>query len=235
MKGKWICLVFLGLMLIGGSLTAHEGLKGDIAARIMQMYDLGDRDIEIKFRKLRLKTGPGDYDSLTLKALTRSEPRGLMSFRAGLFKNGQVVESGQITIKIEHYQDVLVTVDRIRRNEIITPDKFTLKRMETTSLTARPITSERELSGMWSKRSIRTDQILTTGLLDMIPTVLSGQGVSILYKKPGLQISARGTALQNGLKGEVIRVKNAGSKKIVTGTVMDSETVLASESQRGEI
>jgi flagella basal body P-ring formation protein FlgA len=97
--------------------------------------------------------------------------------------------------------------------------------MEITSLTDRPLTSEDELSGLWTKKDIRKNQILSSSSLEKIPTVFSGQGVSILYKKAGLEISANGKAMESGYTGDIIKIKNKQSKKIITGTILDEETV----------
>jgi flagella basal body P-ring formation protein FlgA len=97
--------------------------------------------------------------------------------------------------------------------------------MEITSLTSRPLTSENSLADLWAKRDIRKDQILSSGSVEKIPTVLSGQGVSILYKSAILEISAKGVAMESGYVGEKIRIKNDQSKKVLTGTILDSETV----------
>ena len=97
--------------------------------------------------------------------------------------------------------------------------------MEITSLTENPVTSEDELSGKWAKRNVGKGQILTSRMFETIPAITSGQEVSILYKSTGLEISTRGTALQSGNIGDLIKIRNNQSKKIIACTVMDDETV----------
>ena len=50
--------------------------------------------------------------------------------------------------------------------------------------------------------------------------------VEIVYQNNGIEVRAVGTALQDGREGEMIRVQNEVSKKIISGLVLDKNTVL---------
>jgi flagella basal body P-ring formation protein FlgA len=63
-------------------------------------------------------------------------------------------------------------------------------------------------------------------MIEEIPTIISGQDVEIVYRAPGFEVSAQGLALQSGYRGEIIKIKNLQSKKIITATVQDDGTVL---------
>jgi flagella basal body P-ring formation protein FlgA len=223
---KWICLTLLaGMLFCIGSASRAETLDRTIIKGIIDYYDLGAYDIEIDIRSNRLRADSTDFDSLTVEPLTRGEPRGLLSFKVFLFKEGTVSEEGQVRVKIEYYQDVMVTTDRIRRHQPVTPDKVTIKRMETTSLTVRPLTLDDNISGMWAKRDIRKNQIVSSSLIEKIPAVQTGQGVAILYKTAGLEITARGAAMENGHVGEKIKVQNNQSNKVISCVVLNNEIV----------
>jgi len=201
-------------------------LEQDVKSGIIKLYNLESEDVEIELRNRRLDFDETiNYDSLSFNPLTRTEPRGLMSFKVTAFRQGQELTSDQIRVKISYFQEVLVTTDRIGRRDNITPDKITLKRMEITSLTDRPLTSEDNLSGIWALKRIKKGQILTTSLIEMIPPILNGQGVSIHYNSGPLEISARGTAMEDGHIGEKIRIKNNQSRKTIVCTVIDDESV----------
>lgn len=225
-KSRWTWLKWLILFVFSaGLLTAGEGLEGDMEKAVIKYYDLEDSDVEVELRTSRIAIEPESYDSLVVDPLTRGEPRGLLSFAVRAYKKGEFVAEDQIRVKIEYFKEVYVTTDRIGRRDKITPEKVTLKRMEITSLTEKPVTSDDDLSKMWTLRSINKDQILTTGIVDLIPPVKSGQGVSILYKSGPLEIVARGIAMEDGFQGDMIRVRNNQSRKTILATVADDETV----------
>lgn len=225
-NGKWICQIIIGLILMTASnsfsKTSFEEL---LTKNIINFYNLEEFDIEVELRSSRFEVSQLDFDSLSIKPMTESKPRGLLSFNIALFNEGQEIKEGQIRVKIAYFENVLIATDRIRRHQLINSENCILKRMEITSLTSRPLTSENSLADLWSKRDIRKGQILSSGSVEKIPTILSGQGVSILYKSAVLEISAKGKAMESGYVGEIIRIKNEQSKKILTGTIIDSETV----------
>ncbi|MCP4704974.1 MAG: flagellar basal body P-ring formation protein FlgA [candidate division Zixibacteria bacterium] len=225
-NGKWICLLIIGLIMMTAvnsfSDTFFEEL---LTENIINYYDLDDYDIEVEIRSSRFDQTNFIFDSLALKPMTESKPRGLMAFKIFLFNEGQEIEKGQIRVKIAYYEDVLIASDRIGRHQLINNENCISKRMEITSLTSKPLTSEASLADLRSKRNIRKGQILSSGSVEKIPTILTGQGISIFYKSSILEISAKGKAMESGYIGERIRVKNEQSKKILTGVIIDGETV----------
>jgi flagella basal body P-ring formation protein FlgA len=224
--GKWICLIVIGLMILSaGNVFSNDKFKSLLYNEIINFYDLNDADIEVEIRSNRLDTDTLAFDSLSIKSLTRSKPRGLLGLQVSLYNGGQEIQTGQIRVKIDHYASVLVATDRIGRHKPITNENSRIERMEITSLTAEPLTSDDGLADLWTKRDIRKDQILSSNSVEKIPTILSGQGVSILYKTTALEISSRGIAMESGYAGEKIRIKNEHSNKILTCTVLDGETV----------
>ncbi len=224
-KYKWICLVTVGLTAIMGTASADEAARQSLASGIRQFYGLDSSDVEVQIRSSRIEFEESDFDSLTLEPLTRTEPRGLVTLKITAFKAGQKVGADQVRAFIAWYENVLVSTVRIGRHDEISPEKFTLKRMEITSLTDRPLTSDDNLSGVWALRNISRDQILTSSMVETIPPILVGQGISIRFISGALEVMARGTALQEGHIGEQIRVRNSHTKKTITCMVLDAETV----------
>ena len=53
-----------------------------------------------------------------------------------------------------------------------------------------------------------------------------GQLVRIVAEKNGIYVETTGRALQNGRVGDIIKVKNIYSKKVIEGKVKDDETVV---------
>lgn len=225
-NSNWISLIIIGLILMTAvtsfSSTDFEKL---LTEKIIDHYDLYEYDIEIELRSSRFKQSEFDFDSLSIQPMTDSKPRGLLAFKVALFNEKQEIEKAQIRVKISYFEDVLIASDRIGRHQIINSENCISKRMEITSLTARPLTSENSLADLWSKRDIRKGQILSSGSVEKIPTILTGQGISILYKSNVIEISAKGLAMESGYIGERIRIKNEQSKKILTGTIIDGGTV----------
>lgn len=229
LKGSLACLKIPAcILLFAGYALSDDILNKEIKNSIISAYDLDTAVTRIEIRKNRIEIRSDEYDSLEMIPLTNSSPRGFISVHVNLYKESKLVISRQVRVCIDYFKDVLVTSDRIKRHEVITSDKFRIEKQKVTYLTERPLTSENELLGKWAKRSIGKRQILTSGMVESIPAVTSGQQVSILYRSPGFEISARGVALETGHKGDLVRVRNIQSKKVIVCTILDDETVQVS-------
>jgi flagella basal body P-ring formation protein FlgA len=208
-----------------------SNLDNIIKEKIISLYNIDTSRCDVEVQRNHIQINSNEFDSLTVCRMAGSItdakliPRGSVSLQVDFFKNNEEIKSGQIRVQIRHFENVLVSVDRFKRHDLPTPDKYMTKRMETTSLTENPVTSEDELSGKWARRNVGIGQILTSRMFEPIPAITVGQQVSILYKSSGLELTARGTALQPGDIGDQIKIKNNQSKKIIACTVMDDETV----------
>jgi flagella basal body P-ring formation protein FlgA len=222
-----VLIVTLALPLIG----LATNLDNIIKDKIISLYKIDTSRCAVDVQKNRIRINREYFDSLTVNRMAGSItdakliPRGSVSLRIDFFKDNNKIKSGQIRVKLRHYENVLVSLDRFKRHDIPAPDKYMIKRMEITSLTENPVTSEDELSGKWARRNVGIGQILTSRMFELIPAITVGQEVSILYKSSGLELKARGTALQPGDIGDMIKIKNNQSKKIIACTVMDDKTV----------
>jgi flagella basal body P-ring formation protein FlgA len=225
-------IIFISVAFFVISLSGFAAdLNKIIKENIISLYEIDTSRCDIEIQKNRIQINPDEFDSLQINPLAGSildaqlVPHGSISLRVKFYKNNKEIKKGQIRIKIRHFENVLVSIDRIKRSEILTPEKYMMKWMEITSLTENPVTSEDEFSGKWAVRNVGKGQILTSRMFEIIPAITSGQEVSILYKSTGLEITARGTALQSGCIGDLIKIKNIQSRKIIACTVMDDETV----------
>ncbi len=226
MKGKWICLFMTLIISIGSTaLQASERIEQELINRAIAYYHLDTGKATISVRRMPNLPDIPDYDSLIINGPAETPSGGLATLQFTFMKAQAPVLQSRAQIKITQYNYVLVAAEDIRRNEIIGDDKCRLEKSDITGLVEAPLTDPAQLSGKWSKRYIRKGQILTSGVIEEIPTVMSGQAINILYKSSALQITARGKALQTGYSGDKIKVQNTQSNKIISGTVIDAKTV----------
>ena len=74
-------------------------------------------------------------------------------------------------------------------------------------------------------RMIRAGSPLTMAMFQTAQVIETNQPVRLLIKYHGVTASAKGIALGRGRVGKMIRVKNESSGKIITGKVIDEQTV----------
>jgi flagella basal body P-ring formation protein FlgA len=82
-----------------------------------------------------------------------------------------------------------------------------------------------EVVGMAAKRRIRTGQTITPALLEQAMAVKRGEPVKIVASNDGIEASTSGEALGDGQPGEVIRVRNTRSGKVIDAKVLEAGVV----------
>jgi flagella basal body P-ring formation protein FlgA len=228
-RDKWICLLGLFLLtILSTSLTADDRLDTAIIEKVRQHYQLNDSDVEIIVRKNRLTSTVDNCDILTVDPLTQGEPRGVISVRVSLQQDGELIEQGQVRLRISHFDSVLVADHLIRRHDHLSPTSVSKKRKEVTYQTDRPLQDISGIEGLWAKRNINPDQIITDKIVEEIPVIKQHHTVKIVCTNPLFEVSVLGTAMEAGSRGEIIRVKNSQSNKIIAATVVDESTVAVS-------
>lgn len=73
--------------------------------------------------------------------------------------------------------------------------------------------------GLASRTPLRQDQPLRRRQLQPPQWVKRGDAVSIVARQDGIEVTSAGEALANGRQGEVIRVRNTSSNKIINARV----------------
>ena len=163
---------------------------------------------------------------MSIEPITKGRDFGRIVLEASLFNKGELLESGQVSVNIVKFENVLIANDRISRNALLSPEQITTESRDVTYLVDRPLTDLNEIVGRRTKRLVGKGNILTYTNTEIIPTVEVGKEVKIIYRSGALEISAVGTALENGYTGESIRVRNEQSKKTVEATINNEQTVL---------
>ena len=82
-----------------------------------------------------------------------------------------------------------------------------------------------EVAGLAAKRRIRAGQTITPALLEQAMAVKRGQPVKIVASQDGIEASTSGEALADGQPGDVIRVRNMGSGKVIDAKVVEGGVV----------
>jgi flagella basal body P-ring formation protein FlgA len=82
-----------------------------------------------------------------------------------------------------------------------------------------------ELDGKVAKRTLLPGRYIPTAAVREAWLVEQGAAVQVFFIAGGLTISATAVTLQPGAAGDVVKVRNVDSGKILSGIVMDDGTV----------
>lgn len=215
----------LAALIILASAVSGETLEEYLRAEIIADYHLDSADVSISI--LRSTLTPTDVSIYDVKAypLAQGDPKGRFPMRVELYRDGEMAERGSVSLDVRKFADLLVPTQNIRRHEMLTPDMFESKRFDITSFTEVMLADPAQLDGCRAAQSLIAGRMIPLRRIEKAPDVEYGAPITIIGKSRMFEIRAKGTAMQNGVVGETVKVKNDDSRKILTGTVTGPGTV----------
>lgn len=120
---------------------------------------------------------------------------------------------------VRHVVDTPVLTRRILRGEILRDSDITYVDIPENRLAANVAMDISDLLGKEAKRMLRQGKPVRLLDLQTPRLIRKGSLVTMLVKTPMMTLRTIGQALENGGKGDVIRIVNTRSRKTVTGVV----------------
>jgi flagella basal body P-ring formation protein FlgA len=143
------------------------------------------------------------------------------------YVDGRKKRSVRVAGKVQLYQEVVVAARPLRRNETVGEDDIQIQRLQVGESPDRCALSPAQVVGRRLLHDTGIYQPLLLNELDAPLALKKGSGVTILYEQPGIRISARGQAREDGKVGKTIRVLNLQTNRTVLSEIVDEETVKA--------
>lgn len=131
-----------------------------------------------------------------------------------------------LTTRIRIYRNVAVSAYRLHRHKILAPDEIRIELREITSLPDRPIACYEEITDQRTRRSISADAVLLVSDFEPVPVVERGSRVTVSVVVGSVSIKSKGIALEDGLIGDEIHVRDLTTGRRLVGTVVDKGVVL---------
>lgn len=208
---------------LGQPVQKSAAISQAIIERIQNRWNLDSPKYEIELRRNPFLAGdfdrPEAFDSITVRPLTRKLPRGIFPMLIDIYLDGKSVRHGQAAAFVAVFDSVLVVDSRSSKGTLAVDLPLQLQFKEITNLADAYITNIAELDDTRLRRNLQRGDMLTRSALERIPDVEFGQEVRIEYSGGGLTLSAAGYALQKGIVGETVRVRNLSSKRIIKAVV----------------
>ena len=121
----------------------------------------------------------------------------------------------------------IVPVAAVEKNR---GDKFTehdviMKKMDITRHKGH-FSTPSELEGKRAKKKLKAGTVLSEKNVEPVPVINRGDSVIMKACVGLVEVTAKGTARENGMLNDIIRVYNEATRKNISCTVLDSKTVL---------
>ena len=137
-----------------------------------------------------------------------------------------LVKKVELRFNVKRYEQVVVLTNPLMPNQIITGADLAIVRVDISKIPQGYINDINKIIGKVVLRVLAAETVLNNGMLYNPIIINKASTVEIVYQNNGIEVRAVGTALQDGREGEMIRVQNEDSKKIISGLVFDESPVL---------
>ncbi|WP_290583466.1 flagellar basal body P-ring formation chaperone FlgA [Ketobacter sp.] len=155
--------------------------------------------------------------ALQLQHRPRNRSTGRLTFKVTCA--GPDSWSIHVPVTVQAFDHVVISDLPIAKGTHLSPSDLRLELVDVSLLHGGYFQSMAELDGFVAKRPIQAEQVMTPALVDPARMINRGEKVMIVAEGPGLSIRATGLAMEDGAYGELIRVRNTNSNKVVEGRI----------------
>lgn len=135
------------------------------------------------------------------------------------------VYSLRITGRLQKMIKVPVLTRLVRRGEIVRTGDVAMRALDQSQIPVNAVIQREDIVGQAARRSLPSGTPVRDGDLEAPTLVRRGALVTMEISTPMMRLTARGKALDNGTKGETVRIRNIQSKRVVQGTVVGLDRV----------
>lgn len=133
--------------------------------------------------------------------------------------SGNPIHRAKLSGKVERVTSIPVLRETLRSGTIIGMNDIEMVDMPTKSLNNEYIMNADELNGMTPRRFIHAGKPVQADEVEAPRIVQRGDAVTMVFQEGMLSLTAMGKALENGAKGDLIRVVNTASNRTVQAVV----------------
>ncbi len=164
-------------------------------------------------------SGKPDRTTVTVQSLGERYGRILYT----VYEGRKPVKKLWLSVRISRKVPVAVAKQDIPAGKLITQKDISVIKVPFEK--ARKSLPPKEVIGKVAKETIRKDSLIKERMVLPNYLVKKGKPVKILYRNKGIYIELMGIAMENGVLGNIIRVKNVSTGKVLLCKVTGRNTV----------
>ncbi len=218
-------LTLLLLTLITGISEAkpvyqsHAGILRVVESFITETLSRNQTDVEIAVGRLDPRLRLAECDT-QMQAFMPQGSRRSGNTTVGVRCTHDRPWSLFVPVRIKQMRDVVILRNNLSRGSILGHADLDLRRIDISSRTGHYFQDPGEVVGRVLTRAVRAGRQLQRHDIAAADIVQRGEQVTLVAETQGFAVRMQGKALTNGSRGELIRVKNVTSSRIIEGIVM---------------
>ena len=224
-----ICALLMLTSAAQAQVLTSNQIKNDVSQLFENHYKKtisGDIQVKItatQFSEIQLPEGKITYR--ITGGGDKILPRDIK--RVDVYVNGNLARTLSLPAQTSVYKNVLVAKDFINREQMLTKDCTTVKKVDV-AMKADYVLDESMLDKEITTRKIfQKDEIIDKRFVKMRPDVARNSEVRVFFVSNGaVMISIDGTAMSDGMTGDYINVENKNYKRVYNGKIIGENKVL---------
>jgi len=161
---------------------------------------------------------PKVHDPIRVDRLEWSASSGHFTLHASVaveFGTERLILSGIATEMI----DIVALVQPVRRGDILRENDVDVLRLPRNKVPAGALSDADEIVGKQARTNIRANAPLSRKDFQHPVLIERGEKITVVFEMPGMKLTSRAQAMDDGAKGDVIDVMNLQSRRIVPAIV----------------
>lgn len=214
---------------VNAQMVSSSDVKTSVAKILETNYNkMTNGEVEVKvsatpFAQLQLPDGKVSYK--VVSGGDKILPRDIK--RIDVYVNNVFVKTLNLPVQTIVYKDVLVASDFINREQAVTNECTTVKRMDVSMKMDYVLDSKMLAKEMTTKKAFQKGEVIDKRFVKMRPDVQRNGEVRIFFVSNGdVMVTIDGTAMADGMTGDYINVENKNYKKVYNGKVIGENRVL---------
>ncbi len=143
--------------------------------------------------------------------------------------DGRLVRTIPLRLGVEVLHTVVMTTKRVDRGEVFGDKNTALARLPTSKMPRGAVAGMENVAGRKSSVALPPRAVIRAGDLFDPPVIKRWQSVGLVARRGNIEITVEAKALEDGKTGDVIRVENKKTHKVLRAKVLDEKTVLVGE------
>ena len=208
-------------------ILTQSGLSELLTAALQSdaVKDLGT--LELRFiRPWNATVLPDEPLSVKILELPTSGVSPNFICRFELFAGGESVGVFQQSLQAKVWKEVYVAHSNVLRGQLLREADIILEKRDILTNREFLTTLPFEDPFVELRESIQAGNLITSRSLRLRAVVKRGRQVEAMFQDAALTISVRAEALEDGVPGQIVRLRNVQSRREFKGKVQDEQTVL---------
>lgn len=181
--------------------------------------DPADRRVELANRSLRLYAATASAEPFAVRSVNQDPRSGYFTATLAVATGETAHTPVQVNGRVVVLAAVPVLTRRVLPGEVIKPADVTTMTLARNQVGQEAVLDAGTLVGQTPRRPLREHQPILVSEVRPPVLVAKGSAVTMVLEAPGLLLTAKGQALEDGAKGETIRILNTQSNRTIEAVV----------------